>query len=108
MELDGDGPDKALPLATALPDPHTLSHMCGFSVLWVFMCCVSLFCMGYTRPHTGQGKELSFGVWEGTMRGQRREGKQQGALTSCPTYHLQQSSPSQVRAPHSPDPASSF
>lgn len=33
VELDGDGPDKALPLTTALPDPHTLSHMCGFSVL---------------------------------------------------------------------------
>ena len=35
------------------PDPRgvtagglTLSHMCGFSVLWVFMCWVSLFCMG--------------------------------------------------------------
>lgn len=57
------------------------------------MCCVSLFCMGYTRPHTGQGKELSFGVWEGIMRGQREKEGKQGALTSCPTHHLQQSTP---------------
>lgn len=66
--------------------PPTLSHMWGFSVLCVFMCCVSLFCMGYTRPHTGHGKELSFGVWEGTRRDQmKREGEERGGdLTSCP------------------------
>lgn len=47
------------------------------------MCCVSLFCMGYTRPHTGQGKELSFGVWEGIMRSQgERE------VEAAGTFHL--------------------
>lgn len=65
------------------------------------MCCVSLFCMGYTRPHTGQGKELSFGVWEGIMRDQReKEGKQQGVLNSCPTQHLQQSPALPRPGPH--------
>lgn len=33
VELDGDGPEKVLPLVTALPGSPTLSHMCGFSVL---------------------------------------------------------------------------
>lgn len=43
--------------------------------------------MGYTRPHTGQGKELSFGVWEGIMRGQReKEGKRKRQECSLPAH----------------------
>lgn len=55
------------------------------------MCCVSLFCMGYTRPHTGQGKELSFGVWESIMRGQReREEDRAGSFHLLIHYPYQQ------------------
>lgn len=37
---------RLLPAPHQATSPQTLSHMCGFSVLCVFMCCVSLFCMG--------------------------------------------------------------
>lgn len=72
------------------------------------MCCVSLFCMGYTRPHTGQGKELSFGVWEGIMRGQRERRGQSRELSPDPLPLSAVQGPSQAKAPHSPDLASSF
>lgn len=63
--------------------------------------------MGYTRPHTGQGKELSFGVWEGIMRGQR-ERRGEGRGCHLWSHHPYQQSRPQAEAPHSPDPASSF
>lgn len=93
----------------APPPPHpvlgplTLSHIWGFSVLCVFMCCVSLFCMGYTRPHTGQGKELSFGVWGGTRGGRMERPHFPPPPRKQPSGRL----PSQAWAPDLPDLASS-